>query len=138
MFLYLGTPPSVGIANFGADSPATSGSMSNYPPGKLPTPFGMGSTQMSGSGVSSGHLPSSSVGSLHFSTAGSSVGGPAAAAAAAAVLEAANSGARYPNSGPAPGQPYMSSQEIMLGNEDLSEVSLLGRGGGVVVRLVRV
>lgn len=85
---------------------------------------------MSGSGVSSGHLPSSSVGSLHFSTAGSSVGGPAAAAAAAAVLEAANSGARYPNSGPAPGQPYMSSQEIMLGNEDLTEVSLFGGVAG--------
>ena len=103
------------MPSFGRDSPTSTSSMSNYPPGKLPPPFGIGANQMPGSGASSSSLSSASVGGSNFSTAGSGVGGPAAAAAAA-VLEAVSSGARYPNSAQVPGQqPYMSTPEMMLG-----------------------
>jgi len=99
--------------------------MPTYPPGKLPPPFGMGGNQMSGSGGTSSSLPSASVGGSNFSTAGSGVSRPAAAAAAA-VLEAVNSGARFPGSGQGPGPPYVSPQEMMMGSKGSGSVTPSG------------
>lgn len=115
-----GTSPSVGIPNFGTESPTSSGNMPNYPPGKLPPPFGMGGTQMPSSGVSSSSLPPASVGAASFSTAGSGVGGPGAAAAAA-VLEAVNSGSRYPSTAQGPGPPYGNPQDMMMMGAKVSD-----------------
>lgn len=112
-----GTSPSIGMPNFGTESPTSTGSMPNYPPGKLPPPFGMGGTQMSGSGVSSSSLPPASAGGSNLSSAGSGVGGTAAAAAAAAVLEAVNSGSRYPSTAQGPGAPYGNPQDMMMSNK---------------------
>lgn len=109
-----GTSPSVGMPNFGTDSPTSTGSLPTYPRSKMPPPFGMAGTAMSGSGVSGNSLPPASVGG---STAGSAVGGTAAAAAAAAVLEAANSGPRYPGAAQGPGPPFVSPQEMMLSSK---------------------
>lgn len=106
------------MANFGTDSPTSTGSLPNYPPGKLPPPFGMGGAQISGSGVSSSSLPPASV------VAGSGVGG--AAAAAAAVLEAVNSGSRYPSTAQGPGSPYVNPQEIMLSSKGSDSMSASG------------
>ena len=114
---FKGTSPSVGIPNFGTDSPTSTGSMPNYPPSKLPPPFGMGGTQMSGSGVSSSSLPPTSAGGSNLSTSGSGVGGTAAAAAAAAVLEAVSSGSRYPSSAQGAGPPYGNPQDMMMSNK---------------------
>jgi len=96
-----GTAPSVGMPNFGQDSPTSTGSMSNYPASKLVPPFGMAANQMS---ASSGNIPSASA------------GGPAAAAAAAA-MEAASSGARFPNATQVSGPPYVSPQEMMMASK---------------------
>lgn len=70
---------------------------------------------MPSSGATSSSLPSASAGGSNFSTPGAGVGGPAAAAAAAAVLEAVNSGARFPSSAQVPGQPYVNPQEMLMG-----------------------
>lgn len=122
-YSFKGTSPSVGMPNFGTDSPTSTGSMPSYPPGKLPPPFGMGGTPMPGSGVSSNSLPPASVGGA---TAGSGVGGTAAAAAAAAVLEAANSGSRYPGTAQGPGPPYVNPQEMMMGSKASDSMSASG------------
>lgn len=123
--VFLGTSQSVGMPNFGRDSPTSTGSMPNYPPGKLASPFGMGGNQMSGSGATSSSLPSASAGGSIFSSTGAGVGGPAAAAAAA-VLEAVNTGARFPGSSQVPGQPYVTPQEMMLSGKASESVTPSG------------
>lgn len=101
-----GTSSSVGMPNFGQDSPTSTGSMPNYPPGKLAPPFVMPANQMSATNSS---LPSVSVG-------GSGLGGPGAAAVAG-VLEGVNSGARFPSPAQVSGSPYVSPQEIIMGSK---------------------
>lgn len=81
---------------------------------------------MSGSGVSSSSLPPASVGGSNFSTAGSGVGGTAAAAAAAAVLEAVNSGSRYPSTAQGPGPPYGNPPDMMMGSKGSDNMSASG------------
>ena len=94
------------MPNFGQDSPTSTGSMPNYPPGKLAPPFVMPANQMSATNSS---LPSVSVG-------GSGLGGPGAAAVAG-VLEGVNSGARFPSPAQVSGSPYVSPQEIIMGSK---------------------
>ena len=72
---------------------------------------------MPSSGATSSSLSPASAGGSNFSTTGTGVGGPAAAAAAQAVLEAVNSGARFPSPAQVPGQPYVSPQEMMMGGK---------------------
>ena len=81
---------------------------------------------MPSSGATSSSLPSASAGGSNFSTPGAGVGGPAAAAAAAAVLEAVNSGARFPSSAQVPGQPYVNPQEMLMGAKASEGVAASG------------
>ena len=91
-------PPSVGVRGYPSVTPPPSISIPGGP--------------LSSSAPSPNSMPPTSINSGY---------GAAAAAAAAAILAAANNVSRYPSPGQSPleqqGQPYMGSQELMLGSK---------------------